>query len=144
VFISCALKREGVEFCWDCRKNETCERWRNHRAAGKKQDSFKSYQKLEADIGLIKDEGIEAFNQLQKARESRLLKFLTEFNDGRSRSYYCIAVTVMTLDELDGALEEGVRRSNSREIMDRSKMMHTLLDSIACARGYQLKLRKPG
>jgi hypothetical protein len=95
-----------VEFCWDCRTNETCEKWINHRAAGKKQDSFKSYQKLEDDIGLIKDQGLGAYNQLQKARESRRLKFLTEFNDGRSRSYYCIAVTVMTLDELDGALEE--------------------------------------
>ena len=43
-FITCALKKKGVEFCWKCSENESCEKWKKHREAGKKGDSFKCYQ----------------------------------------------------------------------------------------------------
>ncbi|MGC7847276.1 hypothetical protein ACP3TJ_09500, partial [Desulforudis sp. 1088] len=48
-----ALRKKGVEFCWDCEENKTYEKWRKHREAGKKVDSFKCYQKLDDDIAFI-------------------------------------------------------------------------------------------
>jgi hypothetical protein len=58
-FITCAIKRIGVEFCWDCKENESCEKWKNHSNAGKIDDSFKCYQKLEDDIGFIQVNGVK-------------------------------------------------------------------------------------
>jgi hypothetical protein len=52
-FITCAVKKKEIEFCWDCEENKTCEKWKKHREAGKKSDSFKCYQKLEEDIQFI-------------------------------------------------------------------------------------------
>jgi hypothetical protein len=57
-FITCAVKKKGIEFCWDCEENKICEKWKKHREAGKKSDSFKCYQKLEEDIRFIQKNGI--------------------------------------------------------------------------------------
>lgn len=47
--------------------------------------------------------GIEAFNEQQKIRENLLLRLLKQFNEGRSKSYYCIAATVLNINELESA-----------------------------------------
>ncbi|MCJ7764211.1 MAG: DUF3795 domain-containing protein, partial [Dehalococcoidales bacterium] len=130
-FITCAIKNKEVEFCWDCRINESCDIWRRHRETGKKYDSFKSYQKLEDDIKFIKTQGVKAYDEQQRVRESLLLKLLNEFNEGRSRSYYCIAVTIMDADELIDSLTEATIKSGSLDVKDKTKVMHSLLDTIA-------------
>jgi hypothetical protein len=140
-FITCAIKRMGVEFCWDCRTGESCERWKKHREAGKEYDSFKSYQKLEDDINFIKTQGIKAFEEQQIIRESLLLRLLNEFNEGCSKSYYCIAATVMDINELKDSLEEASDRSASSSIKEKSKIMHNILDNLASKKGYRLSLR---
>ena len=68
-FITCAVKKKGIEFCWDCEEGETCKRWKQHREIGKQHDSFKSYQTLEDDIIFIQKNGVHEFENLQKIRE---------------------------------------------------------------------------
>lgn len=65
------------------------------REKGKRHDSFKCYQTLEADISFINKHGINEFEKMQKQREYLLKEILKDFNDGRSKSYYCIAATVL-------------------------------------------------
>lgn len=142
LFITCALKKVGVEFCWDCTANESCEKWRRHREIGKEHDSFKSYQKLEDDINFIRTKGVNIYDEQQRIRESLLIKILNEFNEGRSKSYYCIAATVMDIDELRNSLKEATTKSKLLGIKDKSKIMHSMLDSIALKKGYRLSLRK--
>jgi hypothetical protein len=141
-FITCALKKKGIEFCWDCEENETCEKWMKHREAGKKADSFKCYQKLENDIAFIQKNGVDEFKKIQKMRENLLKEMLREFNEGRSKSYYCIAATVMETGELEEALTEARKNSTGSEIKERSRALHSILDEIARQRRYSLKLRK--
>jgi hypothetical protein len=141
-FITCAIKHVGVEFCWDCRENELCKKWKKHRDMGKEHDSFKSYQKLEDDINYIKAKGISAYDEQQRIRESLLLRLLNEFNEGRSKSYYCVAATVVDINELRNSLEEATIRSRLLSIKDKARIMHSLLDGIALKKGYHLGLRK--
>jgi hypothetical protein len=141
-FITCAIKKKGVEFCWDCGENESCEKWKRHRETGKERDSFKSYQKLEDDINFIQVNSIKIYDEQQKIREKLLIRMLSEFNEGRSKSYYCIAATVMDIDELRNSLEAAAATSKSLSVKERSKKMHAILDSIALKKGYRLNLRK--
>ncbi len=141
-FITCALKKRGIEFCWDCRERETCEKWRGHREAGKTADSFTCYQKLEDDIAFIRRNGIEAFEEVQITRERLLRKMLDEFNEGRSKSHYCIAAIIMEIGELEGALAQAKKDSRGLDRKGRARVLHALLDKIAERRGYHLKLRK--
>ena len=141
-FITCAIKKKGVEFCWDCDEHSICEKWRKHREHGKTRDSFKCYQTLEHDIKLILDHGIVEFVQDQLHREQLLKQMLEQFNEGRSKSYYCIAATVMTKDEIEQALEEAKQKSDGLDIKAKAKLLHSILDRIAEKRSYLLKLRK--
>ncbi len=141
-FLTCALKRQGVEFCWDCKGGKDCERWRRHRAYGKKTDSFKCYQTLEQDIAFVQKNGILEFEREQKNRERLLKEMLQDFNEGRSKSYYCIAATVFRLEELKDALTRAKKESLGLDIKARSKVLHALLDSIATKKHYVVKLRK--
>jgi hypothetical protein len=140
-FITCAQKK-GIEFCWDCEEKKTCEKWAKHREAAKKADSFKCYQKLEEDIACIQKNGVDEFEEMQKKREHLLKEMLREFNEGRSKSYYCIAVTVMEIGESEEALTQARKNSDGLEMKAKSKVLHSILDEIAEQRSYFLKLRK--
>ncbi len=141
-FITCAIKKKGIEFCWDCEESKTCEKWRKRRDAGKKVDSFKCYQKLEDDIAFIQKNGVAEFEKLQKIREKLLREMLQEFNEGRSKSYYCIVSTVLEIKELKEALVKAKKNSKGLEIKEKSKSLHSILDEIAMQKKYCLKLRK--
>jgi len=141
-FITCAVKKKGIEFCWDCEENKTCEKWKKHREAGKKSDSFKCYQKLEEDIRFIQKNGIREFEKTQKNREDLLKVMLKDYNEGRSKSYYCIAATVLDIEELKEVITIAKNRTTGLNIKEKSKVLHSILDDLAGKKRYWLKLRK--
>lgn len=141
-FITCAIKKKHVEFCGDCEDSLSCDKWKKHREAGKSHDSFKCYQKLEDDIACIQEHGILQFVESQKVREELLKVMLQEFNEGRSKSYYCIAATVLTPDELRDALEEARSKAGGADVKSRSIALHAALDKAAAGKGRILRLRK--
>jgi len=139
---TCALKCKGVEFCWDCGESDSCAKWKRHREFGRQHDSFKCYQMLDEDILFIQKNGVDEFDALVKQREQALKAMLNEFNEGRSKSYYCIAATVLELDELEKALAEARKRSAGLDMKEKSKLLHSLLDTMAADKNYSIKLRK--
>ncbi len=142
-FITCAIKKKEVEFCWDCQENRSCEKWRKHRDFSKQHDTFKCYQKLENNINFIQKHGVAEFEKLQNIREQLLEEMLAEFNEGRSKSYYCIAATVLEINELKESLARARDDSKGLEIKEKSKLLHAILDEIAIKEKYSLRLRKP-
>ncbi len=75
-------------------------------------------------------------------REKLLREMLQGFNDGRSKTYYSIAATVMQIEELNAALSQARRTSRELETKEKSAVLHRLLDEIAVSKRYVLKLRK--
>jgi hypothetical protein len=141
-FITCAVKKRGIEFCWQCPEAEICKKWIQHRQTGQTWDSFKCYQKLEDDIAFIQKHGIEEFENQQIIRENLLKELLADFNDGRSKTYYSIAATVMEINELQENIKQAKSQSKKADIKQKVKLMHSLMDSTAKRKGYVLKLRK--
>jgi hypothetical protein len=141
-FITCAVKKKGIEFCWECSENCKCDRWTKHRKAGKLHDSFKCYQKLEDDISFVQKHGVVAFEEQQRIREHILRDMLNEFNDGRSKSYYCIAATVLKVDELHDILAKARKQSKGMTQKEKAKVMHSILELVSNDKDYLLKLRK--
>ncbi len=141
-FITCAVRKKGIEFCGECEERTTCEKWGRHREAGKHHDSFKCYQTLEEDISFIDKKGIDEFERIQRQREQFLNEMLQDFNEGRSKTYYCIAATVFDLEELKEALSRARKESEGMDVKGRSEILHSILDAIARKKNYTLKLRK--
>jgi hypothetical protein len=139
--ITCALKKKGVEFCWECTEHQVCEKWAKHRETGKRVDSFKTYQTLEADIAYVRENGVEAFKEQQVKRESILKRLLDEYNEGRSKSYYCIAATVMSVEKLEHALRVA-EKSTSGDIKKKAAAMRAILDGIALSKRLSAQVEK--
>lgn len=64
------------------------------------------------------------------------------FNEGRSKRYYCIAATVFEIEKLQQLLNQAKEKSVGLDLKEKSKLFHSLLDSVAQKKGYLLKLRK--
>jgi hypothetical protein len=141
-FINCAIKKKGIEFCWDCEENVSCDKWKKHREFSKNRDSFVCYQRLENNVHFIQKYGVEEFDRVQRIRGKLLNEILQEFNEGRSKSYYCIASTVLEISELEKALREAKKQSEGLAIKEKAKIMHQILNSSAETKNYYLKLRK--
>jgi hypothetical protein len=141
-FITCAVKKRGIEFCWQCPEHGDCEKWGRHRTRGRSHDSFVCYQRLEDNIAFVTNRGILAFVEDQREREQLLSTALAEFNDGRSKSFYCIAVTVMDIQEITQAIAQARGEFAGRDMKSKCRAFHAILDKIAEQRKYNLKLRK--
>lgn len=136
------LRKKRIAFCGFCDQNNTCGKWRKFREAGKQHDSLLSYQRLEDNIAFIQKNGMEEFKKQQETREKLLRAILTEFNEGRSKTFYCIAATVLEIGELESVLENARAKSKGLDIRVKSEVMHSLLNEIAENKKYLLKLRK--
>jgi hypothetical protein len=141
-FVTCAVKKKGIELCTDCKECDSCERLRGHIEASKAHDSFVCYQKLADNLAFIKAHGIEAFEASQAERGRLLARMISGFDDGRSKSFYCVAATVLEVPELEAALLEAEKAAASASKKDRAKALRAGLEEIASSRGYVLKLRK--
>jgi hypothetical protein len=142
-FITCAVKRKGIEFCWQCPAGERCQKWHKHRMRGRSYDSFICYQRLENNIAFVAGQGISAFVADQKERERLLSLMLTGFNDGRSKSFYCVAATVMDVQEMTAAIARARDETAGCDLKRKSKTLRAILVEIAEQREYTLRLRKP-
>lgn len=141
-FHNCAVKKKGIDFCGFCDENTSCARWKKFREVGKQRDSIVCYQKLEDNIDFIQKNGMEEFEKHQKIREKLLRAILTEFNEGRSKTLYCIAATLLEIEELESVLEKAREESDGLDIKAKSEVMHACLKEIAENNNYLLKLRK--
>ncbi len=141
-FHTCAVKKKGIDFCGFCDEGGTCARWGKFRELGKQRDSIVCYQRLEDNINVIQNYGMEEFEKQQKTREKLLRAILTEFNEGRSKTFYCIAATVLEIGELENVLEKARAKSEGLDVRAKSEIMHSYLDEIANEKKYLLKLRK--
>ena len=141
-FITCALRKQGIEFCFACDEGQTCDRWLRHRESGKRVDSFKCYQTLEDDIAFIQANGVVEFEATQIKRERFLLDMLEQFNEGRSKSYYCVAATLLDIADLEHALGTAREEADTMDMRERAQVLRAALEAIAGQRGYQLRLRR--
>ena len=142
-FITCAVKKKSIEFCWDCEENSKCSRWAKHRESGRQHDSFITYQKLDENIETAQRKGVRELDRQQTEKPNLLVQILDEYNEGRSKSYYCMAVTLFDLEDLKSAVQEERRnRSTGSDIKARSKSLHTIFERLAKKKNLLLALRK--
>ena len=140
-FITCA-RRKGIEACVECSEGEQCNRWKKHRESGRERDSFVCYARIEDNIAYQQEHGLEAFEQAQERRCELLRQLLTEFEEGRSRSFFCLAATMLGDAGLRVALASGGKMPADLTAGERAKAMRAILEKLADENGFTLKLRK--
>jgi hypothetical protein len=100
-FISCCVKKHGVEVCAGCGEfpcakfdKETGER-----------DSFVTHRRVMANQKRIAEVGLERFLEEQRRRVVFLETALSQYDDGKSKNFFCLAAALLSIDGLNKALE---------------------------------------
>ena len=88
--------------------------------------------------------GIDAYNFEQKEKMRILDYLLSNFNDGRKKTLFCVAVNLLELSELQEALNQ-IKSNESLFVMtekERCSYVADVFRKIADRRNVELKLHK--
>lgn len=135
----CSLQHRKPEYCSRCQEFP-CEKYEYIDAF----DSFVTHQNQKKDLEKHREIGVEAY-QAEQEKKIRILAFLLEnYNDGRKKNFFCVAVNLLELEDLKSVIQESETEKGfcSLPIKERAAYMKKRLENRADERQIVLKLRK--
>lgn len=135
-FVTCCVIKKGLEVCSEC-TDYPCSRFDSERNG---YDSFVTHQKIFSNHDFIRNNGIDTFISQQKIRMNILKDFLTNYDDGRSKSFFCLSCALLPLEKLLETHRWMMNPNNSIEIKDKNKQLKDRLQEIAEDLNIRLKL----
>ncbi|MCK4310774.1 MAG: DUF3795 domain-containing protein, partial [Methanomicrobia archaeon] len=100
-FITCCVKKKNFEVCAEC-PEFPCSKFEFE--GENSYDSFITHRKTIFNLNFIKEKGIEKFIEQQKKRIKLLETMMNHFDEGRSKSFYCIATALLSIESLEKSL----------------------------------------
>lgn len=79
-----------------------CEKYQNI----DEYDSFITHRRQKADLEKAQRSGIEQYNLEQREKVQILAFLLSHYNDGRRKNFFCVAVNLLELAELQEAMNQ--------------------------------------
>jgi len=140
------VKKKGLEVCAQC-DEFPCSKFASWLDKGMIEDSFLTHQKIKSNLYFIREQGLDKFLKQQAKRIKLLERMLKDFDDGRSKSFYCIATTLLPVAELENLLCEAERKTKVGKVKaddtkTKAKILRELLSSFAAKGGVELRLRR--
>ena len=99
-------------------------------------DSFIMHMNQKIDMKKMLRIGEEAYNSEQIEKRQILDRLFSEYNDGRKKTLFCLAVSLLPLEDLRSVFEDG---DDEMTVKDRAKQMEKRLKERSSV---ELKLRK--
>jgi hypothetical protein len=145
-YITCCVKKKRLEVCALC-DEFPCRRFEPSLAGGEEYDSFLTSKKIKPNLDFIRKHGLKKFVEGQGQRMKSLETMLKDYDDGRSKSFYCTATALLPIGDLAAALESArkkikVDKISPDDIKTRAKILRGFLEDFAAQEGIELKLRK--
>ncbi|MCL2047236.1 MAG: DUF3795 domain-containing protein [Defluviitaleaceae bacterium] len=135
--LTCCQKK-GLEYCWHCGEYP-CKRYDNADTG----DSFITHKNQLRDIEKVKQIGINGYISEQNEKIAILQNLLANFNDGRKKSFFCVAVNLLQLGNLKNIMRQIENEINPNDpIKEKAKAAARLFQAVADEQGIELKLRK--
>jgi len=142
-FFRCCVKERKFETCAEC--NEApCSKFKGADDC----DSFLTHRKMMPNLKFIREHGLKVFLTHQKKQHNLLETLLRQYNDGRSRTLYCTAATLLSLKALTKVLSQAEKKVKAKGIKDsdfksKAKILKEVLNTTASKEKTNLTLRKP-
>jgi hypothetical protein len=107
-------------------------------------DSFISYKNVISDFHKASKEGIDKYISELNDKINILEFLISNYNDGRRKTFYCNAVNLLGLKELQDIMVEINKETNKQDInlKDKIKLIIALFEAKARKENIELKLRK--
>lgn len=99
------------------------------------------------NLNFIKEHGIKDFVEQQKKRIKLLEIMIENFDDGRSRSFYCKATAFLDLMNIEDSLDKATQKIKANNIKSdntkaKAKILNDILNEIAFKDGIELVKKK--
>ena len=135
----CSLEHDNLTYCYEC-SSYPCDKYMKFA----KYDSFITHQHYHQDLMKAKDGGIDTYNQEQLEKIDILKIFLEKYNDGRKKSFYCLAVNLLELEELKSLIKQIETNSKLSALTkkEHAKYVFDLFQDLAKQHSLILKLNK--
>jgi len=142
-YITCCVKKRDLEVCAQC-EEYPCAKFEG---ASNGPDVKTTAKKLLENQQFIQEYGIAKFMEQQELRIKMLQGMLENYNDGRSKTLYCLAATLLSSYGLNKALAEAdlvvqLEGVGENDLKNRAKILKSILTRQAGEEGGVLKMRK--
>lgn len=116
-FITCCVKKKNLEVCAQC-PDFPCPKFKNEDEylLLNESSSYPPYKKVMPNLKFIRDFGIEEFMKQQNRRIALLQVMIANFDDGRSRSFFCRTTALLEPGILEKSLDKANRKINEEGI----------------------------
>jgi len=68
---------------------------------------------------------------------------LNNFNEGRSKSFYCLSVTLLSIESIEKSIQNASDKTKGLELKDKAKILKEELKKTAKKEKVELRLNKP-
>lgn len=135
----CSLQHGKPEYCSHCQEFPR-EKYEEIDAA----DSFITHQNQKKDLKRQREIGVEAYGAEQEEKISILEWLLQNCNDGRKKTFFCLAVNLLELEDVRKVMEQTKSDGTFAELPLKEKAAYVAgrFQKAADEQGILLKLRK--
>jgi len=131
-------QRNGFEHCFEC-EEFPCKKYDGADLS----DSFITHKNQFVDMDKAKRIGMDAYAAELNEKIAILVKLLENYNDGRRKSFFCIAVNLLDLQDVNEIMKELEGSAEPEETQKEAAVKAVrLFEEMAEKRGISLKLRK--
>jgi hypothetical protein len=122
--LTCCFLKKKMETCGNC-EEFICSRIADWDSA----DSFVTHRACISNLKRIKESGLPIFVRQQQKRLELLEELIQEYDDGRSKSFYCLSTALLPLKELNQAMQR--IKSREDDSSDRKRVAKSLREAFA-------------
>ena len=135
-FLTCCVTKKGHEVCSACNEYP-CKRFEPER---KGYDSFVTHKKVFSNLDSIKKDGIGNFMKQQRIRSLILTDLLKNYDDGRSKSFFCLSCALLPVEQLQQVHRFILTDKSTSDIKSKNKFIKNKLQTIADSLFIELQL----
>ena len=132
------IQRKGIEYCYLC-DEYPCKKYNKW-----EKDSFITHQNMMKDFEKAKNIGIKRYKKELNEKIKILECLLLSYNDGKRKSFFCIAVNLLELSDIKNVFKQIKKdtKSENLTIKEKSIIAVKLFETISNERNISLKLNK--
>ncbi len=147
-FITCCVRKKNLEVCAEC-SEFPCSKFKSDEEYQQLEGSFSypSNKKIVPNLNFIKKHGIKKFIARQRSRIKLLETMIKNFDDGRSRSFFCRAAALLDLTSLTSSLNRAAQKIKTdkikqNDVKKKARILKEIIKKTAFKEGVELVKKK--
>ena len=135
--VPCSIKHGNIDYCFECGEYP-CQKYDEI----DKHDSLISHKNQLNDMQKAKTIGIEKYHTEQLEKKRILNKLLDEYDVGHRDVFFCLAVNLLEVDDLNSLVKETNELTLNMDLDEKTLFMKEKLIECGEKRNIKLELRR--